>query len=277
MGTQDGFLANIDVDTGQVAWSQRFTGTANRAAPTAIAVAPQGASVLDRLGLPTGQLDLDSTQQLTAVSSLRAGDQFTVAGTNMPPSTVTIAADETLDTLATKIQRASQFTAKVTVVSTLDGQKQLKIEPATANALITFGPGKGDKDALSTLGIPEGVVRQTVTSKAGVTSPADGKANLYGLTLPSDLNLSDDSQVSHALAELAAAQGVIRTAYKDLVAAATPKSQQAATAAASTASGTVPAYLTNQIANYQAALDRLTGGSSSSSSSSSTGIGSLLG
>jgi len=277
VGTQDGFLANIDVDTGQVAWSQRFTGTANRAAPTAIAVAPQGASVLDRLGLPTGQLDLDSTQQLTAVSSLRAGDQFTVAGTNMPPSTVTIAAGETLDTLATKIQRASQFTAKVTVVSTLDGQKQLKIEPATANALITFGPGKGDKDALSTLGIPEGVVRKTVTSKAGVTSPADGKANLYGLTLPSDLNLSDDSQVSHALAELAAAQGVIRTAYKDLVAAATPKSQQAATAAASAASGPPPAYLTNQIANYQAALDRLTGGSSSSSSNSSTGIGSLLG
>jgi hypothetical protein len=49
---------------------------------------------------------------------------------------------------------------------------------------------------------------------------------------------------------------VIRTIYKDLVAAATPKSAQALAA-----SGTVPKYLTNQIANYQAALDRLTGGS----------------
>jgi hypothetical protein len=223
--------------------------------------------VLDRLGLPTGELDLDGSQQLTAVSALRAGDQFTVAGTNLPRSTVTIAAGETLETLATKIQRASQFTAKVTVVSTLDGERQLKIEPATTGALVTFGSGPGDRDALSILGIAEGVVRKTVTSKSGLTTSADGKANLYGLGLASDLNLADDQQLSHALAELAAAQGVIRMAYKALVAAATPKSQQAAAAAAS-AGGTVPAYLTNQIANYQAALERLTAGS---------GDGSLLG
>jgi hypothetical protein len=48
---------------------------------------------------------------------------------------------------------------------------------------------------------------------------------------------------------------VIRTIYKDLLAAATPKSAQAAAA-----TGKAPAYLTNQIANYQAALNRLTGG-----------------
>jgi hypothetical protein len=268
VGTQDGFLANIDVNTGAVDWSRRFTGLAGRATPTAIAAAPSGASVLDRLGLPTGQVDVDSSQQLSAVSSLRAGDQFTVAGANMPAQTVTIAQGETLATLATKIQRASGFTAKVTVVSTLDGQHQLKIEPASASAMITIGPGQGAKNALPQLGIPEGVVQQTVTDKSGGVKPADGKANLYGLTLPSDLNLSNDAQVSHALAEIAAAQGVIRSAYKDLLAAATPKSLQAASS--SSTSGTVPAYLTAQISNYQAALDRLTGGSSSSSSSSSS-------
>jgi hypothetical protein len=51
--------------------------------------------------------------------------------------------------------------------------------------------------------------------------------------------------------------GVIRKAYKDLVAAATPRSQQAAAQAA--ASGPVPKYMTDQIANYQAALARLGG------------------
>jgi hypothetical protein len=271
VGTQDGFLANIDVDSGAVAWSRRFTGPANHAAPTALAVAPGGASVLDRLGLPTGELDFDASQQLTAASALRAGDQFTVAGTNLPAATITIDQGETLETLATKIQRASSFTAKVTVVSTLDGARQLKIEPATSGAIITFGPGKGDTNALKLLGIPEGVVRQTTTNKDGVTRPADGRSNLYGLTLDSTLNLSDDNQISHALAQLAGAQGVIRQAYKDLVTAATPKAQLAAQKAAkASASGTVPAYLTNQISNYQAALDRLTGGSSSSSSSSTT-------
>jgi len=127
--------------------------------------------------------------------------------------------------------------------------------------VVEFGPGKGDKDALSQLGIPEGVLRATVTNKAGATVPADGKSNLYGLGLPSDLNLSDADQISHALAELANAQGVIRTAYKDLVTAATPKAQLNAQAAAAAAakSGSVPAYMTNQISNYQAALDRLVG------------------
>jgi hypothetical protein len=274
VGKQDGFLANIDVDTGAVAWSRRFTGPANRAAPTAIAVASGGASVLDRLGLPTGQLDLDGSKELDAASALRPGDQFTVAGTNMAAATVTIGADETLESLATKIQRASQFTAKVTVVNTGDGTRQLKIEPATKGGLITLGPGKEGKNALPLLGLPEGVVRQTTTDKNGKTTPADGKGNLYGLTLDSTLNLDDDAQVSHALAQLTAAQGVIRQAYKDLVAAATPRSQQAAATAAKAASGPVPAYLTAQISNYQAALARLSG---SSSDSSGSGTGSLFG
>jgi len=260
VGTQDGFLANLDVDTGSVDWSRRFTGAGQRAAPTAIAVDPGGSSVLDRLGLPTGELDLDASQQLTSVSALRAGDQFTIAANGLPARTVTIDAAETLDTLALKIQRASGFTAKVSVTS-LSGQRQLKIEPATANSVITFGAGPGDKNALPQLGLPEGVVRLTTTDKSGVTRPADGKANLYGLSLPANLNLNDDAQVSHALAEIAGAQGVIRNAYKDMVTDATPLAQRNAAKAATTASGSVPAYLKAQISNYQAALDRLTGGS----------------
>ena len=272
VGSQDGFLARLDADSGAIDWSRRFTGASQTAAPSAIAVAPQGASVLDRLGLPTGELSLDGSTQITAVSSARAGDQFTIAVNGMPAKTVTIDADETLDTLALKIRRASGFAAKVTVASDLDGGKQLKIEPANSSALVTIGAGKGDLDALSELGIVEGVVRAVQTNKAGRTSPADGKPTLYGLGLESDLNLSDADQVSHAQAVLSAAQDVIRQAYKDLVAAATPKSAQNAAAAAS---GKVPAYLSNQISNYQAALDRLTGGSSADSSSSD--VSSLFG
>ena len=120
-------------------------------------------------------------------------------------------------------------------------------------------------------GIPAGVVRATEINKAGKTVPADGKGMLYGLSLARDLNLSSDEQIRHAVAVLASAQGVVRSAYKDLVAAANP---QSATQAAASANGPVPAYLTNQISNYQAALDRLTGGSDQSSGA--TGL-SLLG
>ncbi|CAN7177707.1 hypothetical protein LJR225_000407 [Phenylobacterium sp. LjRoot225] len=261
VGTQDGFLANLDVDSGAVDWSRRFTGTSGKAAPTAIAIAPTGSSVLDRLGLPSGDLTLDESKQLSAVSALRAGDQFTVSKSGAPASTVTIDQGETFETLMLKIQRASNFSVKMSVVATTDGQKQLKLEPAYPGAVVTFGPGKGDKDGLSQLGIPEGVLRATTTNAAGATVPADGKSNIYGLGLESDLNLSNADQISHAMAVLANAQGMIRTAYKDLVAAATPKSQlnAAAAAAALAKSGAVPAYMTNQISNYQAALDRLVG------------------
>jgi hypothetical protein len=270
VGTQDGFLANIDVDTGAVDWSQRFTGTSQTAAPTAIAVDSAGASVLDRLGLPSGELGFDDSQQLSAVSALRPGDQFTVAANGMPARTVTIDPGETLDSLQLKIQRASSFAAKVTVVSTTDGQHQLKVEPAYSNAVVTFGPGKGDTNALPQLGIPEGVVRATTTNKAGTTSPADGKPTIYGLSLDSSLNISSDAQVSHALAVLANAQVVIRGAYRDLVTAATPQAaKNAAKAAAAASSGSAPAYMTAQISNYQAALQRLTGGTSSATTTTS--------
>jgi hypothetical protein len=95
-----------------------------------------------------------------------------------------------------------------------------------------------------------------VVNKDGKSVPADGKGNIYGLSLKTDLTLDTPEAIRHVLAELATAQGAIRSAYKDLAAAATPKAVTAATAAAT---GKVPTYLSNQISNYQAALDRLGG------------------
>ncbi|PZQ62329.1 MAG: hypothetical protein DI570_11220 [Phenylobacterium zucineum] len=256
IGTKDGFLTQLDVDAGTIDWSRRFTGKDGFAAPTSIAVDPSGASVLDRLGLPKGELDMTDSAQLTAVSSLRAGDQFTIKTGLGRSSTVTIDAKETLDTLAQKIRRASGFQAKVTI-ATAEGKRYLRIEPSTNNATLEFGPGKNvDKDALSMLGIPEGIVRKTKTVD-GKTTPADGKSQLYGLGLPSDLNLSDDTERKHTLAVIGSAMGIVRQIYKDLVAKASGQTTQAA---AREITGTVPTYLTNQISNYQAALARLGGG-----------------
>jgi hypothetical protein len=257
VGKKDGFLASLDVGAGTIDWSRRFTGKEGYAAPSSIAVDTTGASALDRLGLPKGLLDLDSSSQLTAMSSLRAGEQFTVRVGSGLTSTVTIDRDETLDTLAQKIRRATGFQAKVTI-GLVDGQRKLTVVPQNDRQVIEFGAGKIDKNALELLGIPEGVVRTTkvINDK---TQPADGKGQIYGLGLPSDLNLSDATQISHAAAEISAAIVVVRQAYRDMVNAANPKTAQQAAADAAK-SGKVPAYLTNQIANYQAALDRLTGG-----------------
>jgi hypothetical protein len=256
LGTKDGFLAQLDISTGAIVNSQRFTGRDGMATPTAIAIDTSGASILDRLGLPKGAIGLDTSQQLTAQSSLRAGEQFTIAAGSGPPTKITIDAGETLDTLALKIQRASGFQALATV-TTVSGQRQLKIVPSSTQGTVTLGAGPTGKNALTTLGLPEGMLNLTKVTN-GAIMPSDGGAKIYGLGLSSTLNIDSAAQLSHARAVVGAAMGIVRTAYQDLVTAATPKLPGAAT---NGKTGTVPAYLTAELSNLKAGLARLTGGS----------------
>lgn len=256
VGKKDGFLTRLDVDTGAVDWSRRFTAKDGYAAPTSIAVDPNGASVLDRLGLPKGTLDMADSERIIDQTSIRPGDTFQVRAGTGRWSNVTIEAKDTLDSLATKIRRASGFQAKVTITSS-GGSRVLTITPSSDRSIIEFGAGKIDKDALALLGVPEGVVRKTRVGKDDKTVAADGKPMFYGLGMDSLLNLDDEKQISHALADLGKAQGVIRQIYRDLVAAASPPDPLAK---AQMSGGPVPTYLTNQISNYQAALARLGGG-----------------
>jgi len=257
VGKKDGFLTRLDLDTGGIDWSRRFTGKEGHTVPTAIAIDTQGASVLDRLGLPKGTLGFTDSAQLSAMSSVRVGDQFQVqVGENGRKKPITIEAGETLATLSMKLKRALGFQGKVEMV-TVDGTRRLQIKPLNDRTTIELFEGKTGKDAMSLLGLTEGIIRNTTTEKGKVV-PADGKGMIFGLGLPSDLNLSDKEQVNHTLAELTAAMNQVRAAYNFLKTEATPKSVLDAQKAAQTG-GKVPAYLTNQIANYQAALDRLGG------------------
>ncbi|MCR5875943.1 hypothetical protein LRS10_18380 [Phenylobacterium sp. J426] len=256
VGKKDAFLTRLDIDTGAIEWQRRFTAKDGHAAPTSIAVDPNGASVLDKLGLPKGTLDLADSQRVIDQSALRPGDTFQVRAGGGRWNTITIEAKDTLDTLAAKIKRASGFQAKVAVMSS-GASRVLNITPGTDRAVVEFGPGKADRDALELLGIPDGVLRKTESGKNGRTVAADGKPMFYGLDMDKHLNLKNEDEVKHALADLARAQGVIRQIYRDLVAAATPRDPLAAAQISS--GGKVPSYLTNQLANYQAALNRLGG------------------
>jgi hypothetical protein len=258
VGKQDGFVANIDVATGAVGWSRRFTGKDGVASPLSIAAAPTGASVLDRLGLPTGTLQTSDSQQLAAQSALRPGMQFSVTAGGVTRK-VTIDQGETYDTLAQKINRASGFEATASVTHALDGTLALKIIPAYSNVVVELGAGPQGLDALPILGLPEGDINLTTTTN-GVTKAADGGPKIYGLGLSSNLNLSDPSQTSHALSQVSQALGVLRTAYQALVKASAPASAQNP----GKTGGTVPTYMTDQLANLQAGLARLTGGASTS-------------
>ncbi|RYF92179.1 MAG: hypothetical protein EON95_13300 [Caulobacteraceae bacterium] len=254
IASKDGYIVALDPATGEASSQQRITGKDGYVTPTSIAVDATGASALDAFGLPKGALVYTDSQKIVSATSARAGDSFQIrtrAGGAL--ATITLSADDTLETLAGKIKRAGGYRAKVEVISD-GGYRRIKITPANDEATVEVLPGKGGKDMLEALGLTEGVVRNTVM-KDGKSVAADGKGNIYGLALANDINLKDEDSVRNALLVLSKATGAIRAAYKDLENAAKPQS-----VSNPTASGPVPAYLSNQISNYQAALNRLTGG-----------------
>lgn len=250
-----GYLARLDPLTGAVEYSRTWSGDGDQAKPATLAVASGGASVLDRLGLPQGEIDQSDSKLLTAATSLRTGDKFYVSsGDGGRQVAVTIDAKETLASLARKIQIASNNKLKVTVaseggsvtgkdgetVTTTGGFQRLSIVARDGQTGAVLTSGEPGRDALAGLGLSSGYIGATSGEKTIKT---------FGLDLPNSLNLNSADAIKAAGEKLQAAMKSIRDAYRSL---------NPATATAAT-SGTVPTYLTNQIANYQAALSRLTG------------------
>ena len=265
-----GYAAAIDPTTGQVSWSSTFSGDNGSAAPNGIAVSSTGASALDLLGLPQGQLAIQNqpSQLLVANTSVQAGDKFYVQTGTGAAQAVTIDADDTYETLAQKIKVASGYNATVTSM-TLDGQQQIRISPANASSSIRIEAGPAGQDALASLGLREGLVSSTATGAApttlnGVKVTSNIKSH-YSVTVPDALSLATATDVTTTQKSLATAIADVQSIYADMTTAKP-------TGATGAAGGTVPAYLTAQLANYKLALSRLSGSTSSGSSSTALSI-----
>ena len=261
-----GYAAAIDPSTGTVSWSTSFTGDNGSAVPSSIAVSSAGASALDALGLPQGALAIQNTpsQLLTANTSVKAGDSFYVQTGSGLPQQVIIDADDTYRTLAQKVEVASGYNATVTTM-TLNGEQQLRIAPANASSSIRIEAGPAGQDALASLGLKEGLASSSALAAAPTTlngQPVTSEIKShYSITVPDSLSLSTNTGVASAQQSLSIAIADVKSIYSDMT---TAKS----TANGANTGGTVPAYLTAQIANYQLALSRLTGATSNSSTTS---------
>ena len=243
-----GYLARIDPTSGAVEWSRAWEGVGQQASPATLAVVSGGASVLDRLGLPQGTIQQKDSKLLTSATSLRVGDRFTVSPANGGrATTITIDAKDTLTTLASKIERASGRKLKVTLStdSTVEPPIQrLSIMARDGKTGAVLSAGEAGRDALAGLGLTPGYVGSSAGNDAIKT---------FGLNLPKTLSLANSDSTKAAGEALQAAMKSIRDAYRAL----NPTTTTATTGGKS--GGTVPAYYTAQLANYQAALSRLTG------------------
>ncbi|MGQ3111847.1 MAG: transcriptional regulator [Brevundimonas sp.] len=248
------YLARLNPLTGAVEYERKWMGSEEQAKASTLAVASGGASVLDRLGLPQGDIDQSDSQALVNATALRVGDRFYVSAADGGRGTaVTITATDTLATLARKIQAASKGRLVVTVKNELPGDavagqtaataggfQRLSIVPRDPEVGAILTSGETGRDALAGLGLSAGYIGKKAV---------DGGKTTFGLDLASSLNLNTAGSIATAQEKLKTALSTLRSAY----AALDPE------AATKKATGTAPAYITSQIANYQAALDRLTG------------------
>jgi hypothetical protein len=257
LGAKDGFLVRMDAADGFTGFTRRFTGKDGDVAPSSIAVATGGASVLDRFGLPQGTIDYTGSKLVTAATAARAGDRMYVKVGDGRRVAVTLAADDTFKTLATKINRAIGFYGKAEVVKdpipaggTQSLADRIQITAKTAGRPITL-EGDLNRNLLEALGMEDGVAQLVEKDRKGAAiKPKGGKT--YGLKLARDLDIDDKPSIKRTIDELSTAMNTIRTAYRDLADALNPKKPDL--------SGEVPAYLQAQLKNYRDGLNRLTGG-----------------
>lgn len=269
-GTKDAYLARLNIDNGEVEYQTRYSGQDGVVSPNAIAVSKGGSSVLDLMGLPQGtieQKDLaigangkpEATSRITASTSVRTGDQFYMMDSSGTKKAITIDANETMESLAKKIVRASGYRLKVEVTKVVGKPMSvLDIKPANSNSRMEFVAGPSGKNALEGLGLHAGVVSADAnkTMDASKSNYLKSQKGL-GLDFDGSLNLATDANIKDALDSLKTVIKNVQKAYNYLKYG---DPQETDAKKKGNTSGTAPAYLTNQIANYQAALNRLTGG-----------------
>jgi hypothetical protein len=249
--TSNAFATAIAGD-GSLKWTRQFGGAQGQSTGNGLAIDPNGASVLDALGLPRGTLSLDQSVDLTAQTTLRAGDSFQIAiqGTAARTATITVDAGETLDSLVTKINGQLGGLGKASVNYGANAES-LKIQ-VNAGTTIKLVAGPGDFDALSRLGIPAGTLTSPAkNAKDGEMAAASG-SQTYGLGFSGTLDLSSKMGADMARSQLLTVLSSLQGTYQK-----TNTPPPAATVGNN--SGSASQYQSAQLANYNLALSLLGG------------------
>jgi outer membrane lipopolysaccharide assembly protein LptE/RlpB len=259
--TTNAFVAAIG-SGGAVNWVKQYGGVDGQSTGTGVAVDPNGASVLDALGLPSGKISPSQTVDLTTATTLRAGDSFQMkiaTAASSRTATITIDAGETLNSLTTKINAELGGNGKASV-SFASGGEGLEIA-VNSGVSATLISGPANSDALGRLGIAPGVITKAAakgSTTAAATTPS-ATTQTFGLGLTNNLDLTNTTDAGAARAELINVLSSIRNIYQTTN---TPAASTSTTASSS--SGTVPSYLTSQLSSYNLALSMLSSASGSS-------------
>ncbi len=251
VGSQNGFAAKFDSGLNSL-WTYQYAKPGTTTAAQTIAVDPSGSSVLDALGLPRGDLSQTGSILVTANSSARVGDRFSISVDGKAARTIRIEEGETLKSLALKINLAVTISGRASVRIS-EGQDQLRIEAGNGRTIELIAGPEG-RDALRGLGLPAGslINEEGVTQEEGELAPI-----IFGLGLDSSLSLRSRTDAVRAQTVINDALSEIRSAYREFT---RDPALDDLTSRLQAQSGLPSARVQAQLANYQAGLLRLTAG-----------------
>ncbi len=254
-GSSYGFAAKFDSSLNNL-WTYQYSAPGSTAAAQTIAVDQTGTSILDKLGLPRGELSYTGSTLVTANSSVRVGDRFGISIDGRAARTVQIEEGETLSSLALKVNLILSLSGRASVRIS-DGADQLRIE-AGKGKTIELVAGSDGRDALQGLGLQAGLLinEEGQTVEEGQLAPI-----IFGLGLDSTLNLRNKTDAALTEATLNSALSEIRSAYREFT---RDPALDDLTSRLQSQNGRASSRTLAQLANYQAGLLRLTAGQPSS-------------
>ena len=252
-GTVDGFVAQIDAATGTLSHVSQFGGSDAVADPVHVTTARRGSNALGALGLHQGALNGEISTSLSAQMGLNAGDSFSIQVDGGAVHKITIAANESMASLALKIRLAGAPGLTATTPKNDAGQSQLQILVAQGHSVGLIAGPKG-ADALPKLGLAPTLLHSDATREKN--APVVTPGGSYGLALSTALNLDSAKDAKAALDAIKSAISLTQTAYRSLY------WDDAKAARVNGSVGAGSARQQAQLASYQAALQRLSGGTS---------------
>jgi hypothetical protein len=213
MGSLDGASTNTDADAyvrkldaaGAAVWTHQFQSVGSASAANAISIDAQGASVLDRLGLPRGKISFDESRLITAGSSVRAGDHFFLRVNDGNKLKVSVEAGDTMRSLALKINNAMLLKGAAEVSRT--GGDGIRITAKEGNTVELIA-GSAGLDALAGLGLE--AMKLDANKKTASTAAS---LRRFSLGLETGMNLEEKLRSKTMVYQLGSAIEVVKLAY----------------------------------------------------------------
>ena len=221
----NGYVAKLDGNGARV-WVHQYESEQGAAFARGLSVDVQGASVLDKLGLPRGTIRFEEQRLITATSSVRAGDHFYVKVNGGTSFKVTVSAGDTMRSLVSRINTVLLLKGEATL--TRSGGDGLRVGAREGN-VVELIAGAGGFDALAGLGLQPG----KLDARKDVPDDAPAKErNVFSLELKADAKIDDKTLAKTMAVDLSNAMETIRRAYLAINPAARTQSATNAQAAA---------------------------------------------